>query len=237
MDASSGKLAGASKLFKCPIPRYQIPLLRRSSVSLSANQLTAAGIISAHQNGKANELLQVTRATVHLSNPAQLAFLNSLAGSQAYDIVSVTPVDERTWLSLVSQGEFDILSLDLSSGRLPFALRRHQLLQLIRRNIYFEIRFAEALQDASSRRHLFTNVQQLIRFVPHDRIILSSGASHPLALRAPYDVINLAQLMGVTGGAKQVVTTNVVGSLYKGAARRTAGGSVGVLVPAVPPTA
>lgn len=40
---------------------------------------------------------------MHLSNPSQLPFLGNIAASNAFDLVAAAPVDERTWLALVSR--------------------------------------------------------------------------------------------------------------------------------------
>ena len=219
------------KNLKSSIVKQRVLLKNSSRVNLCRGTFPILSRIPPASRGGVdkNEILQVTRATVAISNPSQIPFLNGLAKRHIYDLIAVTPQNDASWVALIAQGDFDIVSLDLTSSRLSFLLRRNQLLQLVGKNIFFEIRFNEALLDTQCRRHLLTNVQQLIRFVPHHHIIFSSGATKDLNLRAPADIIAFARLLGITESPKKVIAENVRDSIYRAGVRQTAGGVIGLI--------
>jgi hypothetical protein len=83
------------------------------------------------------------------------------------------------------------------------------LSQAIDKGIYFEVNISGLLKDPLARRHLISNVGQLVRATRGKNIIFSSGATSPLMLRAPYDLMNLGSIFGMEAAlAKQALDDN-----------------------------
>jgi ribonuclease P/MRP protein subunit RPP1 len=103
----------------------------------------------------------------------------------------------------------------------------------IERGIHFEFTYGSAIRDASSRRYLFSNVLSLLRLTRGRNLVLSSalGASRGgggagneqlLDLRAPWDVINLAVMLGIEASvAKATVSAHARAVLLHAEARKT----------------
>lgn len=71
------------------------------------------------------------------------------------------------------------------------------------RGVVFEICYACALREQSSRRQFLANALALVRAVSGDSILVSSGALASLELRSPVDVAFLARLFGLSPGAAE----------------------------------
>lgn len=142
-------------------------------------------------------LTVLSRITVPLSEPSQNQRLNSLA--QAYSLVAVRPVNEKTLLQACLSLECDIISLDLST-RLPFHFKFKPLSAAIARGIRFEICYGPGNTGSGleARRNLIGNATSLIRATRGRGIIISSEAKRALSVRAPWDVINLSCIWGLS---------------------------------------
>lgn len=140
----------------------------------------------------------LTRLNLTLSDPAQNQRLNTL--SQAYDIVALRPTNEKTLLNACTNLECDVISLDLSV-RLPFHFKFKMLSAAISRGIRLEICYGPGVTGSGldARRNLIGNAMSLIRATRGGRgIIVSSEARRALSLRAPWDVINLTCVWGLS---------------------------------------
>jgi len=102
----------------------------------------------------------------------------------------------------------------------------------IERGIHFEFTYGSAIRDASSRRYLFSNVLSLLRLTRGRNLVLSSalgasrgggsGGEQLLDLRAPWDVINLAVMLGIEASvAKATVSAHARAVLLHAEARKT----------------
>lgn len=91
-----------------------------------------------------------------------------------------------------------------------------------RQHIYFEVCLNEALISPTSLQQLMRNLPYITRFLPQDRLILTSGASNPMLLRAPMDLAAIMSLLGFTDpkAAQAVLSTNCIALLERAAARR-----------------
>eukprot|EP01057_Protomagalhaensia_wolfi_P004725 Protomagalhaensia_wolfi_Nauph_80__4724@NODE_48_length_4191_cov_167_688584_g39_i0_p6_GENE_NODE_48_length_4191_cov_167_688584_g39_i0NODE_48_length_4191_cov_167_688584_g39_i0_p6_ORF_typecomplete_len106_score11_78RNase_P_p30/PF01876_16/3_5e15_NODE_48_length_4191_cov_167_688584_g39_i018492166 len=96
---------------------------------------------------------------------------------------------------------------------------------MIRQNVYFEVNLSRALLDPSCCRSLFRNLPLLLRFLPLNRLLVTSGASNPLQLRSPADLTPLIEMLGVGDAmaALSVLRENALSVLSRGAGRRTQG--------------
>jgi ribonuclease P/MRP protein subunit RPP1 len=76
--------------------------------------------------------------------------------------------------------------------------RAAQIDAAIKRSIYFEITYTPCLGDSAGRRYFFSNASNLVRHTGGRNLVLSSGAARDILLRSPYDVVNIALLVGMT---------------------------------------
>lgn len=139
----------------------------------------------------------LTRLNLTLSDPAQNQRLNSL--TQAYDIVALRPTNEKALLNACTNLECDVISLDLSV-RLPYHFKFKMLSAAISRGIRLEICYGPGVTGSGldARRNLIGNAMALIRATRGRGIIVSSEARQALNLRAPWDVINLTCVWGLS---------------------------------------
>ncbi|KAJ6172282.1 hypothetical protein N7470_001349 [Penicillium chermesinum] len=118
----------------------------------------------------------LTRVNLTLSDPAQNQRLNALG--QAYDLVAIRPTNEKSLLNACTNLECDIISLDLS----------------VRQPYHFKFKMlSAAVSRGDSHRDM------LWSWATRGRgIIVSSEARRALSLRAPWDVINLTCVWGLS---------------------------------------
>lgn len=141
--------------------------------------------------------LQVlTRLTLTISDTAQNHRLASL--NTNYEILALRPTTEKTFQLCCSSLDCDLISLDLSQ-RLPFILKFTTVASALQRGVRFEICYSPGITGASdARRNLISGAASLIRATRGRGIIVSSSARNALGVRAPWDVINLAQVWGLS---------------------------------------
>lgn len=139
----------------------------------------------------------LTRLNLILSDPSQNQRLTSL--TQAYDLVALRPTNEKSLLNACTNLECDLISLDLSE-RFPFHFKFKMLSAAIERGIRLEICYGPGITGGGldSRRNLIGNAMSLIRASRARGIIISSEARRALGIRAPWDVINLACVWGLS---------------------------------------
>lgn len=70
----------------------------------------------------------------------------------------------------------------------------------IKRGIHFEVTYTPCLGDSAGRRYFFSNASNLVRVTGGRHLVFSSGATRDILLRSPYDVVNVALLVGLTYG-------------------------------------
>ncbi|KAG9304642.1 hypothetical protein G9A89_020206 [Geosiphon pyriformis] len=164
---------------------------------------------------------QMTRLTIIIDDPSQN--YNLTASNQTlstYDLLAVQPMNEKLFQAACSTYEIDIISLDMGT-RLPFFLKHSTVGSAIDRGIYFEICYASAIRDSTSRRQLISNAQNLFRVTRGKNIIISGGAQKAMELRGPYDIVNLGTIMGMNQAvAKDCISTNCRAVLYHAFTRR-----------------
>lgn len=142
-------------------------------------------------------MVVLTRTTFTISDPSQNHRLSSL--HPAYNLVALRPTNEKA-LSLCCQSlECDLISLDLSI-RLPFILKFKTMAAALQRGIRFEICYAGGVlgSGTEARRNMISGATALIRATRGRGIIISSEAKSALALRGPWDVVNIAAVWGLS---------------------------------------
>ncbi|EEH46388.2 uncharacterized protein PADG_02486 [Paracoccidioides brasiliensis Pb18] len=142
-------------------------------------------------------LTLLSRITITVSDPSQNQRLTPL--SQLYSLIALRPLNEKCLSLACNSLDCDIISLDLSS-RLPFHFKFKTLSAAIVRGVRFEICYGPGVtgSGAEARRNLIGNAASLIRATRGRGIIISSEARRALGVRAPFDVVNLACVWGLT---------------------------------------
>ena len=160
----------------------------------SHNLAVKKGVI--HKRGDA--IMQKTRLTVTITDGDVCSSIQSnSAVMRSYDVISVIPTSDKTFQAACTSLDVDIISIPVSSVKLPFHLNKQYIAAAISRGVMFEIIYTHALQNKSSRKNLFTNAAALIRICRGENIILSSASKELLDLRGPHDIVNLAVLFGL----------------------------------------
>ena len=122
----------------------------------------------------------------------------------SYDIVALSPRSDATFASACSTASrADIITLDYSTGRLPFKLKGSSVRAAANMGIAFELCYASAILEPSKRKALVRialdlhNASRGVRN-PSPRVILTSGARvaagedfGTMALRTPSDLVNV----------------------------------------------
>lgn len=149
------------------------------------------------------------------------------SGLMTYDLLSAQPNNDTSFSALcLSMTELkpisiDIISLDFaSSPRPPFFMRRSLVHTAIANGAVFEICYARTVHRGrgddnavKARRNIISATRELLRVTNGRGVILSSGTSDLLGLRGPYDVINLASVLGMNPTAAQDAISSCCRSL------------------------
>jgi ribonuclease P/MRP protein subunit RPP1 len=156
------------------------------------------------------DLKVLHRLTIVLDDAAlQHQIMNMTPAHQAWDIIAVKPTTEKSFGLACEKAETDIICVDLDD-RLPFKLRPQQLRTAIARGVVFELCCAGLLKgiefsvdygiafvdhpsslDSGARRFAIGNARSITRIASRRGVILTSGATEPLLLRAPLEICAL----------------------------------------------
>ncbi|KAK2804822.1 hypothetical protein FQN51_001464 [Onygenales sp. PD_10] len=142
-------------------------------------------------------LTLLTRLTISVSDPSQNHRLTPL--SQSFSLIALRPLNEKCLTLACNSLDCDIISLDLST-RLPFHFKFKTLSAAIARGVRFEICYGPGVTGSGgeARRNLIGNAMALVRATRGRGIIVSSEARRALGVRAPWDVVNLACVWGLS---------------------------------------
>lgn len=177
-----------------------------------------------------------TRLTLIIHDPSQCQGLAKLQSS--FDILAVNPVTEKALQLATTNLDIDLVSLNLGT-RLPYFLKHKTVGSAIEKGILFEVCYSyviagpagytlsqssDSLNLGSSallvRKNFFNNVLQLVRASRSRGIVISSGATQPLQVRNPTDVLTLMKTLGMDHGrAKHFITKNPENVLKNGRLR------------------
>lgn len=152
------------------------------------------------QTNKFNSGLRTyTRLTLVMDDPQQNYGLNAKnAILHSYDILSVQPMTEKIFQMACQSMDIDLITFDLTTDRLPFQLKHGFVREAIKRGVYFELPIAGAYSsDLNVRRNVLANAMAVARITKGKNTILSSGTATPALLRGPFDLYNLAKLLGI----------------------------------------
>lgn len=217
----------------CPNPPFP-ELDPRTRCKTSTNPKTA----SIHNS---SGLTQLSRLTLVLDEQSMAKsgsgwVTNNATPLQSYDLLAVRPTNEAAFqhacltLSELKPFSIDIISLDFGAQpRLPFFLKRSTVNAALENGVQFEITYAQAVADDGSkaRRNLISGARDLLRVTNGRGVFFSSGATHALSLRAPYDVINLGAIFGLNpSAARDAISNNCRSLLLRSQTRKTYRGVV-----------
>lgn len=170
------------------------------------------------------QLRQLTRITLVIERLDQLQDVTEsnsvLAG---YDIVAIVPQSEEVLARCCAPpvvGAIDVISLPMEH-RLAYNLNPQVLRKAARAGVHFEIRYAHALRDSNTRRHLIANSLSLVRAVPASSLLITSGAEGSAKMRAVEDVAHLATLFHMSVyQARRCTTVHARAVIERAEARR-----------------
>ncbi|KAJ3023108.1 Ribonuclease P protein subunit p30 [Thoreauomyces humboldtii] len=192
---------------------------QKSDRCVNSPFISANGTVSQLQN----QFQQLTRLTIIVDDASGGGGFRIDGNSSfmaAYDLIAVQPTSEKMFQQACGTMDVDIISLDMGN-RLPWYLKQPTVNVAVTRGIFFEITYAPAIRDASSRRHLISNAAQLVRITKGKNIIISSEAQKAMELRGPYDVINLGSIFSMSQDrAKNALDANCRAVLVHSATRK-----------------
>ncbi|XP_046411097.1 ribonuclease P protein subunit p30 isoform X1 [Neodiprion virginianus] len=142
----------------------------------------------------AGKLRILNRLTFVFGDPTRTHTLNQSSSLRKYDLYAVVPKTQAAFQFACSQLNTDIVLLNRNCVGLK--LSRKLYLQAVERGINFEIQYCDVISSASRKfaihySHLFH------MFGKSKNIFISSGASIETQIRSPYDIINLASILGM----------------------------------------
>ncbi|CAJ1362579.1 unnamed protein product [Effrenium voratum] len=152
---------------------------------------------------KSPALLQLRRLTLVCSEVAQVSAAEKANTLRPwYHLLAVRPTTEEAFRAACEKGVCDIISL--LDEKLPFPMRRKDLLSFTSRGGLFELELGPALRDAGRRRALLANAELLVHALRGRHVIFSSGAQDPMEMRCPQDLANFAGVLGLRTGHMSV---------------------------------
>ncbi|KAI8325933.1 PHP domain-like protein, partial [Martensiomyces pterosporus] len=132
-----------------------------------------------------------------------------------YDIVAARPTSDKL-LFAASSGTWDaidVISLDMGT-RWGFFAKHKTVGQALEMGYSFEIAYAPALTDPSSRRQWVSNAASIVRVTRGKGVVWTSGAGRAFDVRPPYDIVNLGSVLQLNGDlSKRALTTNARSAL------------------------
>ncbi|TYZ65604.1 hypothetical protein PybrP1_010514 [[Pythium] brassicae (nom. inval.)] len=180
----------------------------------NALQLAAVG------GSQVRAVQQLKRVTLKVDDVNGAMAIDSSAAVKSFDIVAAEATSPKVFQFLCEQANVDVITFDITN-RMPFQLKRPWVDAAIKRGVFFEIMYAPSLSDSAGRRYFFSNASNLVRVTGGRHLLLSSGATRDILLRAPYDVINIGVLVGLTyAQALDAVSSSGLDVIARAAKRR-----------------
>ncbi|CCI48651.1 unnamed protein product [Albugo candida] len=169
---------------------------------------------------RSSSIRQLKRITLNVEDMNAAQLINSSAVLKLYDLVAAKASNPKVFQYLCEHANIDIITFDVSN-RLPFQLKRPWIKAATKRSVLFEIIYTPLLLDSTGRRNFFSNTNAIIGLTNGKNIILASRGTRELLLRAPYDLINLGILLGLTyGKASDAISNNALMAIKHAEERR-----------------
>lgn len=180
--------------------------------------------------GMSKQPLQIyKRVTFVVQDVGQAQVLAANPATNIFDIIAVTPTNEKTFTLACTSMDVDIIVIDCSV-KLPYFLKVPAIRSAIARGIHFEVCLGPALGNPASRQYFFTNFSTLVRATNGQNILLSGEASQPADLRAPNDIANVCALVGLDfATAKAALSATPYTVIKRGESRKASRGVLRVI--------
>lgn len=131
------------------------------------------------------------RVTVDINDSKELyQFSNPSSALKSYDILAISPKNEKIFELACGDVNVDIISINLDE-KMNFFLKKSLILSAISKNIFFEIIYNGFITDNSKRAVFISNVLMLLEITKGKNLIISSGADNFIDHRSPYDIVTL----------------------------------------------
>ncbi|CAK9814146.1 Ribonuclease P protein subunit p30 [Anthophora quadrimaculata] len=134
------------------------------------------------------------RITFLCSDPAKTHALNHCSSLKKYDLYSFAPKTQNALQFACTQLNADIITLRPHTVTFKFNKKLYE--QAIERGIHFEIQYVDLL-NIESRKQAIHYSHLFHTYGKSKNVILSSGTNDIRTIRNPYDLINLACLLGL----------------------------------------
>lgn len=118
-----------------------------------------------------------------------IMFQFTSANYKKYHIIAVEPQNDEAFAFVCNSVDVDILTFNAESKL--FKLTRKSAEKLAKKGYHFEIQYSSAIHSRIKRRNIISTAHLFHMYAKSRQILISSGATHPIHLRGPYDVMNL----------------------------------------------
>ncbi|XP_043583154.1 ribonuclease P protein subunit p30 [Bombus pyrosoma] len=135
-----------------------------------------------------------SRITFFCSDFAKTHVVNHCSSLKKFDLYAFAPKTQSALQFACTQLNADIITL--RSNSTSFKLNKKLYDQAIERGIHFEIQYVDLL-NVESRKNTIHYSHLFHTYGKSKNVILSSGISDIKTIRNPYDLINLACLLGL----------------------------------------
>ncbi|CCF75657.1 hypothetical protein BmR1_04g07330 [Babesia microti strain RI] len=188
------------------------------NASVSDTTLLFSPLNVLNNNCGNNKQIQIlTRASVHVVDGFVPGNLNKLSG---YSILAIEPSSQKTFQLCCENINADIITIDYKSTNLSWKVKRKLILAAIRRGLCFEICLGES--GVFGNPNIIPHLNNLIRYIPLNKLIITSGCKSNDLLPLTTFVAHVALLLGVTHNeAFRIIDKSAKQCLYKAAARLT----------------
>ncbi|XP_011493811.1 PREDICTED: ribonuclease P protein subunit p30 [Ceratosolen solmsi marchali] len=158
------------------------------------------------------------RITFSFSDPIKTHSLNQLPILNKYNLYAIIPKSQVAFQFACSQLNVDIITINSTSSHIKLSRKLYS--QAIEKGIHFEINYSDVI-NTSTRKLAIYHSHLLYTFGKSKNVIISSGANNHYSIRNPYDIINLARLLGLNEvKAKCSILQQAHRVLLKGEGRR-----------------
>jgi len=185
-------------------------------------ELTEADYPELHSKGLKPVVL--TRLTIVINDNDFLIHYNKSEVVSKYDLLAIVPKNSVCLSNLLKSAfRFDILSFRPDCVRDGVKWQRKLYNECVDKYVHFELMYSPAITSREERRNIISLAQTYQTVGKSKKVVLTSGARFPLELRAPFDVSNLAFLLGLNENQGKAGVKQHCQDVYKAALGRKLG--------------
>jgi len=138
-----------------------------------------------------DDIKVLKRVTIEINETKELyQFSNPTPSLKSYDILSITPKNEKLFELACNDINVDIITINFDE-KINFYLKKSLIQSAVSKNIFFEIIYNGFIVDNSKRAIFISNVLMLFEITKGKNLIISSGADNFIDHRSPYDINTL----------------------------------------------